>query len=137
MQTLQQFSLYYFGVLLFYSKFSGVEVQLFSNRQICRTNGGPSPNEKCIIPFKWNGKTYNQCPRDSNNRGVYLLQKHFLLILGVFFNYSSGCTFKIGATCMRHNKRFLNDNEVHKKQPFFSRRVDLPLFFLFLLENIK
>mgnify|MGYP001398662391 CR=1 FL=1 len=32
--------------------------------QICKTNGGPSSFKKCVIPFKWNGKTYNKCPPD-------------------------------------------------------------------------
>ena len=32
--------------------------------QICKTNGGPSSFQKCVIPFKWNGKTYNKCPPD-------------------------------------------------------------------------
>ena len=30
----------------------------------CRTKSGPSPNQPCIFPFTWNGKTYNGCPID-------------------------------------------------------------------------
>jgi len=31
---------------------------------LCRTKSGPSPNQPCIFPFTWNGKTYNGCPID-------------------------------------------------------------------------
>jgi len=33
----------------------------------CKTVGGPSPNQPCVFPFKWNGKTYNSCPIDSDD----------------------------------------------------------------------
>jgi len=31
---------------------------------LCQTKSGPSPNQPCIFPFTWNGKTYNGCPID-------------------------------------------------------------------------
>ena len=33
----------------------------------CKTVGGPSPNQPCVFPFKWNGKTYSSCPIDSDD----------------------------------------------------------------------
>ena len=40
----------------------------------CRTKakkdkGNPTPNKKCVFPFKWsrNGKTYKACTTDNNN----------------------------------------------------------------------
>merc|ERR1712008_505036 len=33
----------------------------------CKTVGGPSANQPCIFPFKWNGKNYNSCPVDSDD----------------------------------------------------------------------
>ena len=38
---------------------------------MCRTNGGPSSNKKCVIPFKWNGKTYNECPKDHEKQDKF------------------------------------------------------------------
>jgi len=33
----------------------------------CKTVSGPSANQPCVFPFKWNGKTYNNCPVDSDD----------------------------------------------------------------------
>ena len=32
----------------------------------CITSGGASPNSLCIFPFKFGGKTYNECALDSD-----------------------------------------------------------------------
>ena len=36
------------------------------NFDICKTNGGASPNTKCVIPFKYNDVTYNNCAKDED-----------------------------------------------------------------------
>ena len=42
-----------------------------SFNQICRTVSGPSPNQKCVLPFKHGGKLYNKCPKDPEAPGKY------------------------------------------------------------------
>ena len=60
MQSVPKISFYYLSIffLLLNSNLTTV------HSQICKTNGGPSSFKKCVIPFKWNGKTYNKCPPD-------------------------------------------------------------------------
>ena len=35
----------------------------------CKTVSGPSPNEPCIFPFKFNGITFDECTTESNTEG--------------------------------------------------------------------
>ena len=66
MQSVPKISFYYLSTLfLIFHNLTRVEAQ------ICKTSGGPSSNKKCVIPFKWNGKTYNKCPPDPEKTGKY------------------------------------------------------------------
>ena len=88
-------------LLFFLLNFSSVRLQIsFSNNKgICRTNGGPSPNQKCVIPFKWNGKVHDKCPQDLDDpskywcstkvdaKGVHIPKKGKELFLSVLIHY--------------------------------------------------
>ena len=38
--------------------------QNLASGRICSTISGPSANQKCVLPFKFDGKIYNKCPID-------------------------------------------------------------------------
>ena len=37
---------------------------------VCKTVSGPSPNQKCILPFSFNGVTYQNCPKDPDDSSL-------------------------------------------------------------------
>ena len=45
-----------------------VHLTIVSFFSVCTTISGPSTNQRCILPFKFNGVTHQKCPTDPEDK---------------------------------------------------------------------
>ena len=71
----------------------------FSFSEVCRTIGGSRPNQRCVFPFIYDGKSYDECTTIDNN-GIPWCSTNVMcagdFVEGEWGNCGSDCSGDLG-----------------------------------------